>query len=159
MKRSKMLWVVTLFFVWAALKTAGSVYGAQYVSDYALLSTIGFGYLFYVINVPLMLGEAAAAYLLLKRRAGSFVVAGTVIAVEVINGIFMGAIAMRHLDEAKVVYIKSREARGLTVRQENIDSIVSVQGIALAVLACVAFYILLYYFLRKVRPELKVESV
>lgn len=159
MKRSKTLWVVTIFFAWAALKTAGSVYGAQYVSDYALLSAIGFGYLFFVINVPLMLGEAAAAYLLLKRRAGSFVVAGTVIAVEVINDMFMGAIAMLHLDEAKAFYIKSREARGLTVMQENIDSIVSVQGIALAVLACVAFYILLYYFLHKVRPELKVESV
>lgn len=154
MKRSKTLWVVTIFFAWAALKSAGSIYGAPGVVDYAILSAVGLGALFYVINVPLMLGEAAAAWLLLERKAGALLVSAVVISLEIVNGIFVGAIAVLHPDDAKAFYAASRAARGLVVKQENIDSIVSVHGMTLALAAYVAFYALVFYFVRRVRPEL-----
>jgi hypothetical protein len=158
MKRSKILWVLIVFFSWAALKSAGTIYNAQSVSDYAILSSIGAGFLFYAINAPLMLGEAAAAYLLFKRQASAFFITGAVISAEVINGIFVSAISMLHLDDAKAFYITSREARGLTAKQENIDFIISYQGIAIAVLVYAAFYAILYFLLRKARPELTAKA-
>lgn len=158
MNKSKTLWVMIAFFTWSALKSAGSLYGAQSVTDYALLSSIGLGFLFYLFNVPLMLGEAALAYLLFKQRASAFIVGTCLIAAEILNGIFVSLVAFLNPEKAKVFYIASREARGLTVRQESIDAMVSLQGIGLTVLAFVALYAIIYFYLRRVRPELSVAA-
>ena len=77
MKRSRTLWVLVVFFVWATLKNAGSIYGAESVTDYALLSSLGLGVLFYAISIPLLLGEAATAFSLFKQKASAYVVGTT----------------------------------------------------------------------------------
>jgi hypothetical protein len=158
MSKSKTLVALIVFFAWAALKSAGAIYDTRTVADYGILSAVGLGYLFYVINIPLMLGEAAAAYLLFARKAHAYLVAGVVVTVEAINGIAMSAISIVHLDAAKAFYIASREARGLAVKQGDVDFLISFHGVAVMALVYVAFYVLVYYYLRKVRPELATEA-
>ena len=155
MKRSKTLWLLLLFFTWAALKSAGSLYGAESVTDYGLLKSIGLGVLFYIINVPLMVGEGLTAFLLFAKRTHAYVVGCVVIIAECVNGLFTSAIAALNPDTAKSLYVASRTARGMTERPDSqLDFMLSPMGIALMALAYLAWWAIVLYYIRRTRPEL-----
>ena len=155
MKRSRTLWVLVVFFAWATLKSAGAIYWAESATDYALLSSLGLGVVFYGTSVPLLLGEAATAFLLFKQKARAYVVGFVVVVAESVNGVLTSAIAALHSDTAKALYVASREARGMTVRQESeLGFMFSPMGIGLMALAYVAFWALVFYYIRRVKAEL-----
>lgn len=140
------------------MKSAGYLSGADLVADYAILSFVGVGWAFYAIGLPLMLGEAGAAFLLFRRDGRAFRLASLVILVEVVSSAFVVAISLMHREEARTFYVASREAQGLSARPAAIDFIFSVQGLLFSIVAYAAFYALVYYFLRKVRAELTVGT-
>ena len=153
MKKSKTLWVLVIFFTWSFLKSAGAVYSAQSVTDYALLASIGVGWAFYVFNIPLMIAEALTAYLLLKQKTKAFVVAKWLMVAECVNGTVVSIISMLNIETTKAFYTASREARGMSARQD-MDFLFTIQGVGVMLLVYIAFYALLYYYLCKVKPEL-----
>lgn len=155
MKRSKTLWVLLLFFAWAALKSAGSLYGADSVTDYALLKTVGLGAVFYVVSIPLMLGEGLTALLLFAKRSQAYVVGCVVIIAECVNGLFTSAVAALNPDTAKSLYVASRAARGMSERPDSqLDFMRSPMGIALMAVAYLAWWAIVFYYLRRTKPEL-----
>lgn len=155
MKRSKTLWVLLLFFAWAALKSASSLYGADSVTDYGLLKSVGLGALFYVINVPLMVGEGLTAFLLFVKRAQAYIVGYVVIIVECMNGIFVSAIAALNPDTAKSLYVASRAARAMSGRPDSqLNFMLSPMGVALMAAAYIAWWAIVFYYLRKTKLEL-----
>jgi hypothetical protein len=154
-KRSKTLWFLSLFFAWAALKSAGCLYRVDSVTDYGLLNSIGMGVLFYVITVPLMIGEGFAAFLLFTRRARAYVIGCITITAECLSAMFTSAIAALNPDTAKSLYEASRAARGLPERsQSELDFMLSPEGIAVMALVYLAWWALVFYFLRRTKPEL-----
>lgn len=129
--------------------------GAESVTDYGLLKSVDLGALFYIINVPLMVGEGLTAFLLFAKRAHAFVVGCVVIIAECVNGMFTSAIAAQNPDTAKFLYVASRAARGMTERPESqLDFMLSPMGIALIALAYLAWWAIVFYYIRRIKPEL-----
>ena len=155
MKRSKTLWLLFLFFAWAALRSAGALYGAEPVTDYGLLKSIGLGVLFYAITVLLMMGEGITAFLLFAGRAQAYAAGCITIIAECINTLFTSAIAASDPDTAKSLYAASRAARGMPERSRSgRDLILSPAGIAVMAAVCLAWWGMVFFFLRRTRPEL-----
>ena len=157
MKKSRTLWVLTIFFTWATLKSAGSIYGAESTSDYALLASIGIGFIYYVLSVLLLIGEAATAYLLFKQKAVGYIVGSWLTLAEALNGLLVIVITILNPDVAKAVYKASREARGLAVDQVRLDFLTSMPGIAL-MFSYFVLWGVVYYYLRRVKSELIVQN-
>lgn len=155
MKRSKTLWFLSLFFTWAALKSAGYLYGATSVTDYGLLTSIGLGILFYVITVLVMIGEGLTAFLLFTKRAQAYVIGCITIIAECVSTIFTSAISALNPDTTKSLYVTSRAARGLSERaQAELDFMLSPIGIAVMAVVYLVWWALVFYFLRRTKPEL-----
>lgn len=118
MKKSKTLWILIIFFTWAFLKSAGAIYSAESVTDYALLASIGVSWLFYLLNIPIMLAEACTAYLLFKQKTKAFVVGKWLIVTECLNATIVSVVSMLNIEVTKAFYSASREARGMSERHE-----------------------------------------
>jgi hypothetical protein len=155
MKRSKTLWFLSLLFAWTALKSTGYLYDVTSVTDYGLLNSIGLGFLFYVITVPIMIGEGLTAFLLFTRRAQAYVVGCITIIAQCVNAMFISAIVTLNPDTAKSFYVASRATRGMSKRaQSEIDFNFSPMGIAVILVVCLVWLALVFYFLRRTKPEL-----
>jgi hypothetical protein len=153
MKKSKILWILIIFFAWAFLKSAGVIYSAESVTDYALLKSIGVSWLFYMLNIPIMLAEACTAYLLFKQKIKAVVVGKWLIVAECVSATIVSIVSMLNIEVTKAFYSASREARGMSERHD-MDFLFSVQGIGVMLLVYIAFYVLVYRYLGKVKPEL-----
>lgn len=150
-KKSRTLWVLIVIFAIAALKTAGSIYEGE---DYAWLASLGIGALSYVINVPLLIGEAATAYLLFKQRAVGYLVGSYLILAEALSGLFGVATFALNPEKARAAYIAHRAANGLTTSQDTVQFMTSTQGLTVMALVAVGLWALVYYYLRRIKPEL-----
>lgn len=158
MKRSRTLWVLIVFFTWSTLKSAGNIYGHEAVSDYALLSSIGIGWLFYVFYIPALFLEAATAFLLFKQKSIAFISGMATIALECISGTVVTFISAINIDFTKSIYIASREARGMTINEQSLGFMFTPTGLFVMLLVYFVFYALIIYYLYKVKNELANKS-
>jgi hypothetical protein len=157
MKKSKKTWILIIFFVWATLKSAGSIYGYETVSDYGVLSAIGLFWLYFLLNIPVMLLEATTAFLLISRNTYAFISGVSLCVLASINGIIVTTISVFNLETVKSFYIASREARGMTAREDAMGFLFTSQGLIVMCLVYIIFYILIAYGLFKVKNEMKEE--
>ncbi|MFO1435064.1 MAG: hypothetical protein U1F34_01325 [Gammaproteobacteria bacterium] len=150
MKRSNTLWLLTLLFAWSTLKSMGTVLGAESVPDYVLLSSLGLDYWFYALCISLMLGEAGLTYLLFNKKKSAYSVGSIVLVAEVTVALVFIYIGIMHMDEMKKIYVASREARAMTANADMLGAPL----LGAVALSYVVFYSMVYFFLRKIRPEL-----
>lgn len=156
MKRSMTVWLLALFFAWAAVKSARSLAGAESVTDYALLNSVGIGVVFYVITALLLIGEGLTAFLLLAKRASAYRVGRFLIVGECVNGLVISGIAALHPDVARSMYAASRTARGIPGGSDSLlDFLFSPLGTGAVAVVYMTGWAVLYYLLRRVRPELE----
>lgn len=154
-KRSKTLWFLSLFFAWAALKSAGYLYNGESVTDFGLLQSIGLGAVFYGITAVLMVGEGATAFLLFTRRAQAHVVGLLTIIAECVSTLFTSSITALNADTAKSLYAASRAARGMSERsQSELDFMLSPTSVAVMAAAYLVWWGVVFYFLCRTKPEL-----
>jgi hypothetical protein len=143
--------VLVVVFSVAALKSAASLYDGE---DYAWMSSIGIGIVSYLISIPVLIGEGATAYLLFKQKAAGYAVGSYVILAEALDGLFgVGTLALNP-EKAKAAYVAHRAARGLATSQDAAQSITSVQTLALMAAGYLGVWAVVYYYLRRVKPEL-----
>lgn len=158
-KRSKKFWAVTIIFIWAAVLSLEDVVLAASVADYNVLDQIGLGPLFFVLAVPVLVGEALTGFLLVKRHARAFIVGAGTLAYQCVANVILGVIMAMNIDLAKQLYMESRDARGMTERSiEEIDMIVSPMGITAGVALIVFWWAIVFYYLWRIRPELTVGA-
>ena len=154
LKKSKTMWFLIVFFIWATLKSAGSLYSYESVSDYALLSSIGFVWLFFILNIAIMVLEASTAFLLITKKPAVLMVGGILAILACLNGVLITAISVLNLEIVKSIYIASREARGMTINQDAMGFMFTSQGLIVMCLAYITFYTLICYLLYKVKNEM-----
>lgn len=120
------LWVAA---IWGAGKALEVLARFATVSDYAILSAHGLGWLFFVVaGINLMLWVTFTYYL--TRPAPVVVTVG--FAALAYNALYNGAmtfVLMQDLPAARTAYAVSREARGMPVREETLNAVFSVSGI------------------------------
>lgn len=155
MKRSRILWLLVVYFVWAASKSAGSVVNYTQASDYALTSSIGIGWAFFVILVPIGLLELATAAALFLRRAVALTLGYIALLSEGIFTITSAALGLANFDVVQEIYRARQIARGAAVDSSEVTGMLT-PGLLLGTTAAIlGLYLVLYYQLRRVRPELK----
>jgi hypothetical protein len=158
MKRSRMLWVLIVFFTWAALKSAGSLVWHEPVSDYALLSSLGIGWLFFAFYVPNFLLEAATAFFLFKQKSTAYTSGVATAALACLSGTVVTIFSAKNIDAVKSIYIASREARGMSVNQESMGIMFTPTGLFVMLFAYFLFYALIVYCLNRIKKELVIKS-
>lgn len=154
MKKSKTYLALCIFFIWAALKSLGSMLGAADTADYVLLDHLGLGYLFFLLTAPLMVAEAAVAWLLVNQRPQACIAGSLVVLAEVLVAGVLFVISYFHLDELKAVGIALREARGRTTDPELVNAMLTPGFLVGMAAVYLVFYALVWFGLRRVRPEI-----
>lgn len=143
MKKSKSLWLLIVFFTWLFWKSIGTIGSVQTNTDYTLLASLGIGWGFYLLNIPLMVAEAMAAYLLFKQKTQAFVVAKWLMVAECVYRTVISMVSLKADDFYKV----GREiSEGFASQWTRFHF--TVQGDMVAPLFYLAFYALLYSYLR-----------
>ena len=154
MKRSWKLWLLIVFFFWVAVKTGSSIYRPEQVADFTLLSSLGFGVMFYMLNIPIAAMELATAYLLFSKKAKAFVFGYIACALEVFNGIIVTVVSMMNSDKLKEIYVAIREARGIPAKAQDFGFLMTPMGMASMLFIYILFYIAIILALKKVKKEL-----
>lgn len=155
MKKSKTYLALCIFFIWAALKSLGSMLGASETADYVLLDRLGLGYLFFLLTAPLMVAEAAVAWLLVNQRSQAYIAGSLVVLAEILVAGVLFAISFLHIEEVKAVGIALREARGRTTDPELVNALLTPGLLAGMAVLYFVFYAVVWLGLRRIRPEIE----
>lgn len=158
LKRSKKEWFLIVFFVWAVIKSAGSLYGYEDVSDYTIFSSLKAPWAFFIINGLIALLELSTAIFLISRKSFSYISGVALSAVACINGVVVTTLAIKNIELVKSLYVASREARGMTVNAGQIDTMFSQQGLMAMLFAYIVFYVIIVVVLGKVRKEINAKD-
>ncbi|MFA4873012.1 MAG: hypothetical protein WC659_03700 [Patescibacteria group bacterium] len=129
-KRPKIITILIIVLVWLFVRTLFDLLRYQTVSDYNILNNFGFGVLYIVFALAVLIVTGSAAVFVFKQYPRAFPIAVAGIVLYLFFTVVMFVISFTHVDLAKDAYIISREARGLAVRQEALDFTFSPVGMA-----------------------------
>ncbi|WP_129136788.1 hypothetical protein [Luteimonas sp. YGD11-2] len=120
------LWLTTF---WGAGKALETLVRFSTTSDFAILSSHGWGGLFFVLSGTQLLLWATLLYYLARPAPAGVAIGLAAIGFTALSGAAMSALVVADLPAARIAYTVSREARGLRVREETLDAVFSVAGI------------------------------
>ncbi|MFA4873691.1 MAG: hypothetical protein WC659_07245 [Patescibacteria group bacterium] len=129
-KRLKFITILMIVLVWLFARTLFDILRYQTVSDYSILNHFGFGALYIVFALAVLVVTGSAVVFVFKKYPRAFPIAVTSIVLYLFFTAIMFVISFTHADLAKDAYVISREARGLAVRREALDFTFSPVGMA-----------------------------
>jgi hypothetical protein len=154
-KRSKMLWILSILFAWGTVMRLSALFRADSVTDYGLMKLVGLGALFYIMNMPLIIGQGLTTFLLFTKRVEAHFVGYVVIIAGCIYSLLVYALTSSNIRAARSLYAASRNARGMTeIPQSALDLMISPGGVIFGILFTLAWTQLMVACINKVRPEL-----
>ena len=154
-KKTVTIIILIVWFIWSAGKDVDNLIRATGTTDYYIFSSNGLTPVFFFFAVAVTLLDAATVSYLFRPRPAGFYVALSALALSVIQSIISVSLALSDLSGVRQAYAAGREARGLSVREEALDTIFTPEAmylvLALLVLinAVAAFLIVLnrdYFF-------------
>ena len=119
-----------IVLVWLFARTLFDILRYQTVSDYNVLNHFGFGVLYIVFALAVLVVTGSAAVFVFKKYTRAFQIAVASFILYLFFTVIMFVISFTHVDLAKDAYVISRGARGLVVRQEALDFTFSPVGMA-----------------------------
>ena len=142
---------IVVLICWFILSTANGLYNlirATSSTDYYIFSSNGLTPLFFFFALGVLLLDAATVVYLFRPRPTGFYVGLSAIFLSLIQSIVSVSLAMSDLPGVREAYEASREARGLSIRQESLDMMFTPQamylvlGVVVALNAVVLFLII-----------------
>lgn len=125
--KSKVILFLSFYFAWVLIKDIASLLFYKTSTDYLLLKQIGFTSptLFAGIMIILIIAELMALWFLVQPRLMGFWIAIVAVVLSAIESVAMVLISLTDLDAARQAYILSRQARGLSIRENAMNMIFS----------------------------------
>ncbi len=125
--KPKVILFLSFYFAWVLIKDIASLLFYKTSTDYLLLKQIGFSSpaLFAGIMMILIIAELMALWFLVQPRLMGFWVAIVAVVFSALESAAMVLISLLDLDAAKQAYIISRQARGLSIRENAMNTIFS----------------------------------
>ncbi|MDZ4348264.1 MAG: hypothetical protein U1A22_01865 [Xanthomonadaceae bacterium] len=154
----KLVVALVILFLWAAGRDLDALARFSITSDYYVLSLAGLGPLFFLMGGAVLLSNVSAVYFLFRpARVGIKVLYGALGLGMMQNAVTVW-LALRDLPGVREAYARGREIRGLAVREEAMDLIFAPGGMIAAVVAMVAFYLLVAALVHKSRRYFQVDG-
>lgn len=156
-RRPILVWILIVVFTWSMVRGLHSLFSHSTISDYQVLAHVDLGFLFLPMAILLLVLDGAGLWFLAHPRPAGF---WTVLAAFIIPGVYrlsIGVLALRDLESARAAYARSREIRGLPVREEALDFIFSTPVhlalLAGALLITIGWIFLLVWGRRYFQPQ------
>ena len=149
MRKTPGIIVLIVWFIWSAGKDLDNLIRSTGTTDYYIFSTNGLTPLFFVFAAGLFLLDAATVYFLFRPRPVGFHVALSALALSLVQSVVSVGLALSDLPGVKEAYAAGREARGLSVRREALDTIFTppamyaVLAVALVLIAVIALLVVM----------------
>ena len=162
MRKTPGIIILIVWFIWSAGRDLDNLIRSTGTTDYYIFSTNGLTPLFFVFAAGVFLLDAATVYYLFRPRPPGFHVALSALALSLVQSIVSVSLALSDLPGVKEAYAAGREARGLSVRREALDTIFTppamlvVLAVAVVLIALIAFLVVRnrgYFFRHEAKAE------
>lgn len=151
MKKSKSIILLIVWFIWAAGKDLDAIVRFGLSTDFYVFSLNNLTPLFFVFAFTVFVLNTATVYCLFKPNPKGLYIAMNALVIAATQNIFTFCLALRDLDAVRSVYAASREARGLSVREEALNMIFSQQGMYTSLLIMCVLYLVIGFLVFKKR--------
>ena len=147
MKKTKTIYFLIIWFMWAVGKDGEILYRFETTTDYFAFSNAGISVLFFVFaGLVLILNFASLVFLIRPKALGVYVALSALLAALTQNIVTI-AISLSDIEGLRQAYIISRESRGLPIREEFLYFIFSAMGIGVTFGAMLLFYLLIAFLI------------
>ncbi len=121
MKKSAGIIILIVWFIWSTGIDLYTLITASASTDFYILSSNGLTPLFFVFALGVLLLDAATVFYLFQPRPLGFYVALSALGLALLQSIVSVSLALSDLEGVRQAYVASREARGLSVREDGLD--------------------------------------
>lgn len=158
MKKGKIIWALTIWFLWAVGKDLELLYRHQTTSDYFAYSNSGVTPIFFILAVVVLsLNLGALVFLIRPKLIGLKVAFSALIASALYNVVTFG-LGLSDIEGMKQAYVVSRESRGLAVREEALSMMFSSTSFMVTMAISLVFYILIAFLINKRKEYYQVNA-
>ena len=157
MKKSAGIIILIVWFIWSTGRDLYTLLTASTTAEFYIFSSNGLTPLFFVFALGIFLLDAATVFYLFQPRPVGFYVALSALGLSLLQSIVSMSLTLSDLSGVREAYVASREARGLSVREEALDMMFTpaamylIFGVIVVITAVAAFLIIRNrsYFLRR----------
>jgi hypothetical protein len=147
----KLVILLLVWFFWAAGKDLDALVRHSVYTDYYIFTAAGVPWIFFFMVIGVFLLNTATIYFLFRpQRAGLWVLFNALIAGAVQNIVTI-AFALPNLASVREAYARSRELRGLPVREDALNMIFTPSTMATTVVLMLCLYALIAFIAHRKR--------
>ena len=146
MRKPRSVVFLIIWFTWAAGADLNALVRFWLSTDYYIFSSVDLPWLFFVIGGTVFLLNIGAVYSLLNPRPSGIPIIVNALLFSALQNFVTFLIAFNDLGGVREAYSIGREARGLPVRAETLDRVLSESGISLSLLVMMVLYAILAYY-------------
>ena len=145
MPKTKGVVFLIVWFIWASGKDLEALARFSVSTDFYIYSSVGLGYLFFMVAVPVFLANTAAVYYLFRPQPIGVPVIFNALVAGAIQNILSFSLAISNLEAVREAYATGREARGLPVREGAMDLLFTPNALTISMAIMLGFYMLVAY--------------
>ena len=151
MNKPKSVIFLMVFFGWSAGAGLDSIVKFTVLADYNIYLANGVPWVFFAFSIPIFGLNILTLYSLFTPHWLGLYFALSSLAMSVIHNTSSLLLSLKDLPAAKETYAISREARGLTVRDEAMDKIFSTNVMLSTMVVMFIFYAVVAFYVYKNR--------
>lgn len=136
----KLIVLMLVWLLWATGRDLDSLIRYWATSDYYIFASYGLPWLFFVIAAAVLFLNVASVYFLFRPSKPALRVVLTALVAGAIQNLVTFSLTMQNLPEARETYARSRELRGLPVREGALDLIFTPSAMTISLFIMLAFY-------------------
>lgn len=129
LKRPKTIILLMVIYAYFFIRGIGSALLFSSNPNYYLFNQAGIGFLYFILSIPVLILTGVTLQYLWKPKPIGFWIALSGIALGFVSNLISFFIGLANPELMQQAYILSREARGLPVRPERIEQLLSPTGI------------------------------
>jgi hypothetical protein len=147
MKKTVGIIFLTIWFAWSTISDLTNLIGFSGTTDYYVFSVRGLTLLYLAFLVFMLAFDAATVYSLLRPSKTGFYTGLTSLVVALIENIISISIALSNLQGVREAYIRSREMRGLFVKEDFLERVFTPQGMYITLIILVGLYLTMAFLI------------
>ena len=137
--------MLLVWFIWATGKDLDALVRFSVSTDYYIFAAAGVPWLFFVTAIAVFLLNTATVYYLFRPQPiGLWVLMNALIA-GVVQNVVTISLALPNMVSVREAYARSRELRGLSVREEALDMIFTPNAMAVSLALMLGLYALISF--------------
>ncbi|MFE8072365.1 hypothetical protein QQM79_15010 [Marinobacteraceae bacterium S3BR75-40.1] len=145
MPKTKGVVFLIVWFIWASGKDLETLVRFSVSTDFYIFSSVGLGYLFFIIAITVFLANTASVYCLFRPQPFGLPVIFNALIAGAIQNILTFSFAVSNLVGVREAYATGREARGLPVREGAMDMLFTPNALIISLAIMIGFYLLVAY--------------